>query len=138
MKKARPTSKADETAEFLAYWAVWQPHMHKNDGRGSARDEFFRQVEELRADPQDIADGAAWYIRNRGPEDWMPHAATWLYRRAYEDGAEKEREFRAKLAERQSDQKNIVPMRRTEIPTMSEEEKQRREQFVNTVRRQEG
>lgn len=138
MRKARPTSKADETPEFIAFWSVWQPHMHKNDGRGSARDEFFRHVEECGADPQDIADGAAWYIRSREGEQFIPHAATWLNRRAYEDFAEKEREFQATriLTKLQ----NVVPMRRADPqPIMSEEERQRREQVVrNNLRRLEG
>ena len=136
MKKARPTSKADETPEFLAFWAIWQPHMHKNDGRGSARDEFFRRVEICGADPKDIADGAAWFIRNRSSEDWMLHAATWIGRGAYEDFAEKEREFRARQEQRQP--ADIIPMRRAEPKPMSEEERQRRERFVAQARRMEG
>lgn len=109
MKKARPTSKADETPEFIAFWATWQPHMHKNDGRGAARDEFFRHVEELGADGHDIADGAAWFIRNRKPGEFMPHASTWINRRAYEDGADMERAYLA----RQSAPKpsNVTPIR---------------------------
>lgn len=109
MKRARPMTKADETPEFQAFWAIWQPHMHKNDGRGSARDEFFRHVEVRGADPQDIVDGAAWYIRSGGQgEKSTCHAQTWLNRCAYEDGAEKERQYQATLQERAA---NVVPMR---------------------------
>lgn len=106
MKRARPTTKADETPEFQAFWAIWQPHMHKNDGRGAARDEFFRHVEERGADPQDIVDGAAWFIRSGGQGEFKCHAQTWLNRCAYEDGAEKERAFKAK----QEDRSNVVPI----------------------------
>lgn len=114
MKRARPTTKADETPEFQAFWAIWQPHMHKNDGRGSARDEFFRHVYERGADPQDIVDGAAWFIRSGGQKEVgydgkliKCHAQTWLNRCAYEDGAEKERQFKA----RQADRTNVVSMK---------------------------
>lgn len=113
MKRARPTSKTDETPEFKAFWDIWQPHMHKNDGRGSARDEFFRHIEERGADPQDIVDGAAWYIRSGGQgEKSTCHAQTWLNRCAYEDGADKERQFKA----RQADRTNVVAMKPIAAP----------------------
>ncbi|MGY2995469.1 hypothetical protein ACVWWD_004276 [Mesorhizobium sp. URHB0026] len=115
MRRARPTTKADETDEFRAFWAIWMPHMHKNDGRGSARDEFFRHVEERGADPQDIVDGAAWFIRSGGQQETgydgkliKCHAMTWLNRGAYEDGADKERQYQAKLADRAT---NVVPIK---------------------------
>ncbi|WP_457103343.1 hypothetical protein [Mesorhizobium sp. URHB0026] len=89
--------------------------MHKNDGRGSARDEFFRHVEERGADPQDIVDGAAWFIRSGGQQETgydgkliKCHAMTWLNRGAYEDGADKERQYQAKLADRAT---NVVPIK---------------------------
>lgn len=110
--RARPITKADETPEFQAFWKIWQPYMNQNDGRGSARNEFFRRVEEFGADPQDIIDGAAWFIRSGGQQaigsDGRPirlHAQTWLARGAYEDACEKERAHQAGQAERQS---NVV------------------------------
>lgn len=114
-KRSRPTTKADETPEFQAFWAVWQPYMNQNDGRGSARDEFFRHVEEYGADPQDIVDGAKWFIRSGGQQTKGPdgrpirlHAQTWLNRRAYEDFAEKERSHQISEAQ--------VPVRQNVVP----------------------
>lgn len=104
---ARRTSKADETPEFIAFWDTWRPVMNKNDGRGAARDEFFRHVEVYRADPLDIVDGARWYVRQGGNGEFKLHAQTWLNRRAYEDGCEQERAYQARLAERQ--QKRAAP-----------------------------
>lgn len=110
-QKARPTTKADETPEFVAFWSVWRPHMNPNDGRGDARDEFFKHVE-MGADPDDIVDGARWFIHSGGNQriasDGKPvqsHASTWLNKRAYEDGCEQWRSYQARLAEREN---NVV------------------------------
>lgn len=112
--KARPTTKADETAEFVAFWSAWQPVMNKNDGRGSARDEFFRHVDRYGADPQDIVDGAKWFILNGGNGEFKLHAATWLNRRAYEDGAEAWRTHQKRLAEREAQKpSNVTQMPRS-------------------------
>ena len=104
--RARPTTKADETPEFQAFWDVWRPVMNRNDGRGSARDEFFRHVEQYGADPQDIVDGARWFVRSGGNAEFKLHAQTWLNRRAYEDGCEHERAYQARLNERPAE--NVV------------------------------
>lgn len=102
-QRARPTTKADETPQFVEFWEqVWKPVMNPNDGRGAARDEFFRHVEEYGADPRDLIDGARWFVRKGGNKDWKLHAATWLNRRAYEDFAEMERAYQRQLQERES------------------------------------
>ncbi len=113
-KAARPTTKADETPEFVEFWAIWKPYANEFDGRGSARNEFFRHVEEYGVDPRDIIDGARWYIRSGGNQkldkDGNPvrqHAQSWLNKYQYEDGCESERAFQAKQAERAE---NIVRM----------------------------
>jgi len=112
MKAARPTTKADETPEFLDFWNTWQPVMHKNDGRGSARDEFFRHVEVRGADPRDIADGAKWYVYDGGNREYKLHAQTWLNRRAYEDGADRWRKHQARMAEIEaSKSSNVVALK---------------------------
>lgn len=109
MRRARITTKADETPEFIAFWEAWRPLMNRNDGRGSARDEFCRHVEEYGADPSDIVDGARWFAFNGGNAEFKLHAQTWLNRRAYEDGAEQWRTYQARLAERQSTVVSIRP-----------------------------
>lgn len=119
--RARPTTKADETPEFQAFWAIWRPHMNPNDGRGAARDEFLRHVELYGAEPQDIVDGAAWFIRSGGNQKRasdggliQSHASSWLNKRAYEDGCEQERAFQRRQAERQQRETattNVTPIR---------------------------
>lgn len=106
---ARRTTMAEESPEFKAFWDCWRQFMNINDGRGSARDEFFRQVEIYGANPQDLVDGARWFIRGGGNQkvDWQgspirKHASSWLATRAYEDGCEQERAYQARLAEKRA------------------------------------
>ncbi len=121
-RAARTTTKADESPEFVAFWDAWRKVMNKNDGRGSARDEFVRHVEVYGAEPQDIVDGAVWFIRQGGNSEFKLHAQTWLNRRAYEDGAEMERSYQAKLVERQqqSEQPKVVQMPQKQTAFMRE------------------
>ena len=114
--RARPTTKADETPEFIAFWEIWRPFKSEFEGRGSARDEFTRHVERYRVDPQDIVDGARWHIRAGGNQkigrDGLPvrqHAKSWLNTRAYEDDAESERAFQARLTAAPSNVTTIQP-----------------------------
>lgn len=98
--------------------------MHRNDGRGSARDEFFRHVEEYGVPAQDIVDGASWYVRNGGNGEYKLHAQTWINRRQYEDGCVSEREFLARHAERAS---NVVQINAPKSKWLSEYEAKRGE-----------
>lgn len=91
--------------------------MNSNDGRGAARDEFVRHVEQYGADPQDLVDGAAWFIRSGGNQKRAPdgglvqsHASSWLNKRAYEDGAEMERAYQARQQQRENPD-NVTPIR---------------------------
>ncbi|MBI1620340.1 hypothetical protein [Aquamicrobium zhengzhouense] len=123
----RKITKADETPEFIAFWDMWRPKARHNDGRGLARDTFFKHVEQG-ADPQDIVDGAAYFLRGIKDRQYIPLASTWLNRQAYEDFAEQEREFQARRAERMQPQaSNVTVLRpRTEAaPTIDAEARRR-------------
>lgn len=132
MPKARPTTKADETAEFVEFWECWRPYARHTDGRGSARDEFCRHVEQYKADPQDLVDGAKWFLltMKEGDREFVPLAASWLNRRAYEDGAEMWRARQAKLNAARSPAPNVIP-----IQSARPSEDERREQVSRALAR---
>lgn len=99
--------------------------MNSNDGRGAARDEFFRHVELYGADPQDIVDGARWFIKTGGNQRRasdggliQSHASSWLNKRAYEDGCDEWRADQARIAEREAQRQsdNVTPIRRGVLP----------------------
>jgi hypothetical protein len=100
-----------EPEGFVEFWSIWQPHARNTDGRGLARETFRKHVLNG-AEPQDIIDGASWFIRNLNERtrEYVPLSATWLNREAYLDFAPKEREFQAKLAAR-ADLTNVVPIK---------------------------
>lgn len=106
------TCKANETPEFIAYWNIWQPQSRNTDGRALARETFRKQV--LRgADPQDIVDGAAWFLRNLSErtKDYVPLSSTWLNREGWDGLCEKEREYRARMEQASQAQENVVQIR---------------------------
>lgn len=93
MKKEHPA--------FIAFWENhWRKHSRPTDGRKAARETFMKHVKEG-ADPQDIVDGAAWFIRNLKDSDkqFIPLASTWLNRGAYEDMCLLERDYQQKRAD---------------------------------------
>ncbi len=110
--QGRKITKKDETPEFIAFWELWRQQARHTDGRGLARDTFFKHVEQG-ADPQDIVDGARWFLRNLKDPAFIPMSATWLNRGAYEDMAEHERTYQARLeaSQQKNDQANVVQMR---------------------------
>lgn len=99
--------KCDEGPEFKSFWSLWQPHMRQTDGRGLARETFYRHVSEG-ADPQDIVDGAAWFIRTLKDKAFIPLASTWINRQSFEDLAEQERGYQKRIQERPSQNTNVV------------------------------
>ncbi len=90
--------KVPEPEGFTDFWRVWLPIARNTDGRGLARETFRKHVLNG-ADPQDIIDGAAWFIRNLSAREreYVPLSATWLNRETYIDLAEKERAHRSAL-----------------------------------------
>jgi hypothetical protein len=130
------TSKADETPEFVAFWSAWRIHARHTDGRGDARDAFFKHVR-MGADPQDLVDGAAYFLRTMKDKDreYIPLAASWLGKRAYEDMAEAERALQQKLRERVIAQPNIVTLQQPkESPERRAEMAARLRQVANGMR----
>ena len=107
------TCKGNETPEFQAYWNMWQPHSRNTDGRALAREAFRRQVLKG-AEPQDIVDGAAWFLRNinERTKDYVPLSATWLNREGWDGLCDKERQHAEHLANLPK-APNVVAMRAT-------------------------
>jgi hypothetical protein len=90
------TTKADETPEFVALWDMWRPLARQTDGRGDARDTFFKHVR-AGVDPKDIVDGARYFIRTLKDREYIPLAASWINKRAYEDLATLERAYQLRV-----------------------------------------
>lgn len=132
--KARKTTKADETPEFVEFWdTIWRRHARETDGRGDARDEFLRHVESG-TDALDIVDGARCFIRKMSAKgyDYIPLAASWLNKRAYEDLCIEEREYQLRIAEAQQRRaENVVPIREAAASAIPQE---RRSEVVARAR----
>lgn len=108
-----------EPEGFSEFWQdVWRPHARHTDGRGLARDTFRKHVL-AGANPQDIIDGARYFFRSMKDKDreFVPLSATWLNRGSYEDLAEKERAFQAKLEESRQSSANVVQMPERRVKT---------------------
>lgn len=108
MKKA----DRNEPTLFPEFWAIWKPHARHTDGRGLARDAFRKHVL-AGVDPQDIVDGAACFFRTMKERDreFVPLSATWINRTSYEDLAEQEREYQARLSQAKERPANVVEMK---------------------------
>jgi len=100
--------REQEPEGFADFWTAWMPYRRKNDGRGEARTAYRKHVLSG-AEPQDIIDGARAYLRSLTDRDkpYIPLAATWLNREAYEDWAQEERDYQKRLAERSTNVVNI-------------------------------
>ncbi len=105
------TTKADEIPEFVEFWSAWKRFARHTDGRGDARDTFLQHVK-FGVDARDILDGARYFLRTMKDKDreYIPLAASWINKRAYEDLAELERAYQAKYG---ASQENVVQMQPT-------------------------
>ena len=95
---------------FDTFWSLWRKHMRKTDGRGKARPAY-QQMLDMGADPQDIIDGAAWYLRNMTERDapYIPLASSWLRSERWADDCLLEREFNQRMgAAKQAS--NVTPL----------------------------
>lgn len=112
MKKVR----IPEPEGFAEFWSIWLPHARHTDGRGLARETFRRHLLNG-AMPEDIIDGARWFLRSMTDRDrqYVPLASTWLNREAYIDLCEKERAYQARLNERPSE--NVVSIKPAPRPS---------------------
>lgn len=146
MARRERTTKADEIPEFVDFWNSWRPHARHTDGRGEARDAFLEHVR-FGADPQDMVDGAKCFIRTMRDRDrdYIPLAASWLGKRAYEDLAEQERSYQARIAERQQkirqqaveQSPNVVEMKPELTPEERSERVARARAILGSARLQE-
>lgn len=95
MKKVR----TPEPAGFPEFWEAWLPHARNTDGRGEAREAFRKHILNG-AEPQDIVDGAKWFLRSmkEREREFIPLASTWLNREAYIDLCHKERAYQERMA----------------------------------------
>lgn len=106
----RKLTKADETTDFVEFWDFWKQYARDTDGRGLARDAFFKHVW-AGADPRDIIDAAHFFIlRKLKDKNFIPLVASWLNSGSYEDLADEERKYQARLQERSKPQQNVVQM----------------------------
>lgn len=134
-KSKKIFSAKDETPEFQEFWRVWLPYARNNDGRGLARDAFFRHVTERSADPRDIVDGARYYLRSVKEEDkrFVPLSATWINRGAYEDMAATERALQKRITER-AQVANVVTIQPKESPERRAEMAARLREVASSMR----
>ncbi len=106
MRKVR----TPEPEGFIEFWAAWQPMARHTDGRGLAREAFRKQILNG-AEPQDIIDGAKWFLRGVKDKQYVPLSATWLNREPWPDLCGQERAYQARMAEQAQRVDNVTPIR---------------------------
>lgn len=121
-KHARPATKVDETPEFVEFWKIWQAVKSEYEGRGLARDAFFRHVWWKGADASDIVDGARYYVQRFKTGQFRMKSDQWMERGLYEDDAEKWRAYQQRLEESRSKQE--APADRANVVNFQPETKQ--------------
>lgn len=128
------TTKADETPEFVEFWEIWRKHARHTDGRGDARDTFVQHLK-AGAPGRDIVDGAKCFIRTMKDKDrdYIPLAASWINKRAYEDLAPQERQHQAKITEAQTRRVEQIKVAAQE-PASAQIDPERRAEIAARVR----
>jgi len=110
-----------EPEGFEAFWTLWRPHQRGTDGRGKARPTYLKLMLQG-ALPDDIIDGAKWYLRNLKERDreFIPLASSWLNSERWKDDCLLERAYVAREAERAqraSQAPNITQLRPSNYKT---------------------
>jgi hypothetical protein len=100
--------KEQEPTGFETLWKLWLPHARKTDGRGKARPTYIKWLE-AGADPQDIIDGARWFLLTMLDKDrpYINLLSVYINSERWVDECEKWRAHEKRIAERQS---NVVQM----------------------------
>lgn len=100
--------------DFHRFWLIWRDKCRKTDGRGKARPAWDQMVE-AGAPPDDIIDGASWFLRNMSERDapYIPLAASWIRSERWADDCELERTYQQRLQEKQSNVVSIGPRGQT-------------------------
>lgn len=98
-----------EEPTFEALWQLWRKHARKTDGRGKARPTYLKWLQSG-ADPADILDGARYHIRTMQEKDrpYINLLSVYLNSERWKDECVDEREFQARVEERQT---NVVSIK---------------------------
>jgi len=98
----------EEPTGFSELWKLWLPYARKTDGRGKARPTYIKWLE-LGADPQDMIDGAQWFLRTLLDKDkpYINLLSVYLNSERWMDECEHEREFQKRQSETQTNVVNI-------------------------------
>lgn len=99
-----------EPEGFAEFWDVWRPMARHTDGRGLAREAYRKHVLNG-AMPEDIIDGARWFMRGVKDKQFVPLSATWLNREPWPDLCGLERAHHARQRERAQHPAKVTPIR---------------------------
>lgn len=117
-----------EPEGFQEWWTFWRPHMRHTDSKTDARAAYIKAL--LRgALTDDLLAGAQGYIRFMPEKDkpYIQLAQTWLNKDIWENWADKEREYQARLAARAENVVQMKPITTYKSKFLQEWEQQKRE-----------
>lgn len=103
-----------EPPGFADFWSVWKAHQRKTDGRGKARPAY-QQMIDAGHSPEDIIDGARWYLQCMKPEErpYIPLASSWLRAERFTDDCEQWRAYQQRKEAREHPVENVVQLQPT-------------------------